>query len=89
MIEAECCSNHIHMLVEILLHLSISSFIGYLKSKSSLMIFHKCINLKYMYENDHFWCRGYFVDTVDRYKTAIKEYIKNQLKDDVTNSEII
>ncbi len=42
-----------------------------------------------MYENDHFWCRGYFVDTVDRYKTAIKEYIKNQLKDDVTNSEVI
>ena len=77
------------MLVEIASHLSIFSFIGYLKSKSSLMIFHKCINLKYMYENDHFWCRGYFVDTVDRYKTAIKEYIKNQLKDDITNSEVI
>ena len=77
------------MLVEIALHLSISSFIRYLKTKSSLMIFDRYANLKYKYGNRHFWCRGYFVDTVDRYKTAIKEYIKNQLKDDVTNSEII
>ena len=80
-VEAECCSNHIHMLVEIPPHLSVSGFMGYLKSKSSLMIFDRHANLKYKYGNRHFWCRGYFVDTVGRYETAIKEYIKNQLED--------
>ena len=88
-VEAECCSNHIYMLVEIALHLSISSFIRYLKTKSSLMIFDRHANLKYKYGNRHFWCRGYFVDTVVRYESAIKEYIKNQLKDHIMNSEII
>ena len=87
-VEAECCSNHIYMLVEIAFHLSISSFIGYLKTKSSLMIFDRYANLKYKYGNRHFWCRGYFVDTVGRYETAIKEYIKNQLEDDIMNDQI-
>lgn len=87
-VEAECCSNHIHMLLEISPHLSVSGFMGYLKSKSSLMIFDRHANLKYKYGNRHFWCRGHFVDTVGRYETAIKEYIKNQLEDDIMNDQI-
>ena len=65
-IDAEAYKDHIHMLVEIPPHLSISQFMGYLKSKSSLMIFDRHANLKYKYENRHFWCRGYYVDTVGR-----------------------
>lgn len=61
---------------------------GYLKSKSSLMIFDRHANLKYKYGNRHFWCRGYYVDTVGKYKNAIKEYIKNQLQDDIMNDQI-
>ncbi|HIY03445.1 MAG TPA: IS200/IS605 family transposase [Candidatus Anaerotignum merdipullorum] len=87
-VEAECCSNHIHMLVEIPPHLNVSGFMGYLKSKSSLMIFDRHVNLKYKYGNRHFWCRGYFADTVGRYETEIKEYIKNQLEDDIMNDQI-
>ena len=71
-IEAECCSDHIHMLVEIPPYMSVASFMGYLKSKSSLMIFDRHANLKYKYVNRHFWCRGYYVDTVGKYETAIK-----------------
>lgn len=71
-LEAECCPDHIHMLVTIPPHLSVSSFMGYLKSKSSLMIFDKHANLKYKYGNRHFWCRGYYVDTVGRYEGAIR-----------------
>ena len=87
-IEAECCSDHIHMLVNIPPHLSVSGFMGYLKSKSSLMIFDHHANLKYKYGNRHFWCRGYYVDTVGKYEGAIKEYIKNQLKDDIMNDQL-
>ena len=87
-IEAECCPDHIHMLVTILLHLSISSFIGYLKSKSSLMIFDKHANLKYKYGNRHFWCRGYYVDTVGRNKKVIADYIRNQLEEDYAADQI-
>lgn len=87
-IEAESCSDHIHMLVEIPPHLSVSSYMGYLKSKSSLMIFDRHANLKYKYGNRHFWCRGYYVDTVGKYETAIKEYIKNQLSDDMMNDQL-
>ena len=61
---------------------------GYLKSKSSLMIFDWHANLKYKYGNRHFWCRGYYVDTVGKYENAIKEYIKNQLQDDIMNDQI-
>ena len=87
-IEAECCPDHIHMLVAIPPHLSVASFTGYLKSKSSLMIFDRHANLKYKYGNRHFWCRGYYVDTVGKYENAIKEYIKNQLQDDIMNDQI-
>ena len=87
-IEAECCSDHIHMLMNIPLHLSISGFMGYLKSKSSLMIFDHHANLKYKYGDRHFWCRGYYVDTVGKYEGAIKKYIKNQLKDDIMNDQL-
>ena len=69
-------------------HLSVSSFMGYLKSKSSLMIFDKHANLKYKYGNRHFWCRGYYVDTVGRYEGAIKEYIRNQLQEDIAQDTL-
>ena len=85
---AECCKDHIHMLVSIPPHLSVSQFMGYLKSKSSLMIFDRHANLKYKYGNRHFRCRGYFVDTVGKYETAIREYINNQLKADIMNDQI-
>ena len=85
---AECCKDHIHMLVSIPPHLSVSQFMGYLKSKSSLMIFDRHANLKYKYGNRHFWCRGYFVDTVGKYETAIREYTNNQLKADIMNDQI-
>lgn len=82
-ISAECCPDHIHMLVEIPPHMSVSSFMGYLKSKSSLMIFDRHTNLKYKYGNRHFWCRGYYVDTVRKNKKVIREYIDNQLQEDI------
>jgi putative transposase len=81
-IEAEACSDHIHMLVMIPPKYSVSSIVGYLKGKSSLMIFEKYANLKYKYGNRHFWCRGYYVDTVGKNKTAIEEYIRNQIQED-------
>ncbi len=87
-IEAECCKDHIHMLVSIPPHLSVSQFMGYLKSKSSLMIFDRHTNLKYKYGNRHFRARGYYVDTVGKYETAIKEYIKNQLQDDIMSDQL-
>ena len=81
-IEAECCPDHIHMLVEIPPSMSVSSFVGYLKGKSTLMIFERHANLKYKYGNRHFWCRGYYVDTVGKNAKKIQEYIQNQLKED-------
>src|SRR3712207_5415878 len=80
-IEANACTDHIHMLVSIPPKLSVAQFMGYLKGKSSLMIFDRHANLKYKYGNRHFWCRGYYVDTVGRNKKAIQEYIKNQLQE--------
>ena len=87
-IAAECCKDHIHMLVSIPPYLSVAQFMGYLKSKSSLMIFDRHANLKYKYGSRHFWCRGYFVDTVGKYETGIREYIDNQLKDDMMNDQM-
>ena len=81
-IEAEACKDHIHMLVSIPPKYSVSQIMGYLKGKSSLMIFEKYANLKYKYGNRHFWCRGFYVDTVGRNRNAIEKYIKNQLKED-------
>ena len=80
-LEAECCPDHIHMLVTIPPHMSVSSFMGYLKSKSSLMIFDKHAQPKYKYGNRPFWCSGYYVDTVGRYEGAIEKYIRNRLQD--------
>ena len=82
-IEAECCKDHIHMLVRIPPKFSVSQIMGYLKGKSSLMIFERHANLKYKYGNRHFWCRGYYVDTVGKNAKKIQEYIKNQIQDDL------
>ena len=81
-IEGEACPDHIHMLVSIPPKYSVSEVMGYLKGKSSLMIFERHANLKYKYGNRHFWCRGYFVDTVGKNAKKIEEYIRNQLKED-------
>ena len=87
-IEAEICPDHVHMLIEITPKMSVSEFMGYLKSKSTLMIFEKHANLKYKYGNRHFWCRGYYVDTVGRNKEAITKYIRNQLQEDAAQDQI-
>ena len=81
-IEAETCPDHVHMLLSIPPKYSVAQIMGYLKGKSSLMIFDRHANLKYKYGNRHFWARGYYVDTVGRNKEAIKKYIQNQLKED-------
>ena len=81
-IEAELCPDHIHMLVSIPPKYSVSQIMGYIKGKSSLMIFDRHANLKYKYGNRHFWARGYYVDTVGRNKKQIEEYIKHQLDED-------
>ena len=81
-IEAEVCPDHVHMFVEIPPKLSISTFMGYLKGKSSVMIYQKWGNLKYKYRNRSFWCRGYYVDTVGKNEVAIQKYIKEQLSED-------
>ena len=82
-IEAEWCPDHIHMFVRIPPSISISSFMGYLKGKSSLMIFERHANLKYKFGNRHFWCRGYYVDSVGKNAKKIEEYIRNQLQEDM------
>jgi len=87
-IEAEMCPDHVHMLVEIPPKISISSFMGYLKGKSTLMIFDEFANLKYKYGNRRFWADGYFVSTVGKNEKKIKEYIANQLKEDMASDQI-
>ena len=87
-IEAELCPDHIHMLVSIPPNLSVSQFVGYLKGKSSLMIFDRHANLKYRYGNRHFWCRGYYVDTVGKNEKKIAEYIREQLQSDQMEDQI-
>ena len=81
-------SDHVHMLVMIPPKLSVSSFMGYLKGKSSLMIFDRHANLKYKYGDRHFWARGYYVDTVGRNKKQIQEYIRHQLEEDRITDQI-
>ena len=83
-IEANACKDHIHMLVSIPPKMSVSKAMGILKGKSALMIFDRFANLKYKYGNRHFWCRGYFVDTVGRNRTAIQKYIQEQVDEDQT-----
>ena len=87
-IEAEACRDHIHLLVSIPPYISVAQFMGYLKGKSTLMIFDRHANLKYKYGNRHFWCRGYYVDTVGRNKKVIEKYIQNQLEEDFANDQI-
>ena len=76
------------MLVSIPPNISVSQFVGYLKGKSSLMIFDRHANLKYKYRNRHFWCRGYYVDTVGKNENKIAEYIRQQLQDDIMEDQI-
>ena len=87
-LEAECCADHIHMLVSIPPKYSVSQIMGYLKGKSSLMIYEKYANMKYKYGNRHFWCRGYYVSTVGRNRRAIEQYIRNQLQEDYTDDQM-
>ena len=81
-VEAEMCPDHVHMLIEIPPKYGISEFMGYLKSKSTLMIFERHANMKYKFGNRKFWARGYYVDTVGKNEKVIKEYIQNQLQED-------
>ena len=87
-IEAEACPDHIHMLLSIPPHISIAQFMGYIKGKSSLMIFDRHANLKYKYGTRSFWCRGYYVDTVGKNTKKIAEYIRNQLQEDIANDQL-
>lgn len=87
-IEANACRDHIHLLVSIPPKLSVSAFIGYLKGKSSLMIFDRHADLKYRYGNRKFWCRGYYVDTVGRNRKKIEEYIREQLHEDYIGDQL-
>ena len=87
-IEAELCPDHVHMLVEIPPKYSVADIVGYIKGKSSLMIFDRHANLKYKYGNRHFWCRGYYVDTVGKNEKKIEEYIRQQLQEDIAADQI-
>ena len=87
-LNAEVCPDHVHMLLEIPPKMSISTFMGYLKGKSSLMIYEKWGNMKYKYKNREFWCRWYYVDTVGKNTKAISEYISHQLKEDELGSQL-
>ena len=87
-IEGEICPDHVHLLVAIPPKMSVSVFMGYLKGKSSLMIFQKFGNMKFAYRNREFWCRGYYVDTVGKDTKAIKTYIENQLKIDKESDQL-
>ena len=88
LLEAEACPDHIHILVEIPPKMSVSSFMGFLKGKSSLMIYEKWGNMKYKYRNRQFWCRGYFVDTVGKDEKKIATYIQEQLKEDELSEQL-
>ena len=87
-IEAEACVDHVHMLVSMPPHLSVAQFMGFLKGKNTLMIFDRHANLKYKYGSRHFWCRGYYVDTVGKNKKIIAEYIRNQLMEDEMHDQM-
>jgi len=86
--EATACTDHIHMLVSIPSSLSVAQFVGYLKGKSALMILDRYANLKYKYGNRHFWCRGYYVDTVGRNAKMVGEYIRNHYQEDIAADQI-
>jgi len=88
-LSAEACPDHIHILVAIPPKMSVSSFMGFLKGKSSLMIYEKWGNMKFKYRNRQFWCRGYYVDTVGKNEKKIAEYISNQLKQDEMSEQLV
>ena len=87
-LEAEVCVDHVHMLIEVPPKMSVSGFMGFLKGKSSQMIYEKWANARFKYRNRSFWCRGYYVDTVGKNTKKIEEYIKNQLKEDRTFEQL-
>lgn len=87
-VEAELCSDHIHMLLEIPPKMAVSSFVGYLKGKSTTLIFEQFPELKFKYRNREFWCRGYYVDTVGKNEKRIAEYIKHQLDEDKLGEQL-
>lgn len=89
LLSAEACPDHIHILVAIPPKMSVSSFMGFLKGKSSLMIYEKWGNMKFKYRNRQFWCRGYYVDTVGKNEKKIEEYISNQLKQDEISEQLV
>ena len=89
LLSAEACPDHIHILVAIPPKMSVSSFMGVLKGKSSLMIYEKWGNMKFKYRNRQFWCRGYYVDTVGKNEKMIAEYISNQLKQDEMSEQLV
>ena len=88
-IEGEVCPDHVHLLLSIPPKMSVLYFVGYLKGKSSLMMFQRFGNMKFAYRNREFWCKGYYVDTVGKNTTAIKEYIANQLKRDKEMDQLV
>ena len=89
LLSADACPDHIHILVAIPPKMSVSSFMGFLKGKSSLMIYEKWGNMKFKYRNRQFWCRGYYVDTVGKNEKKIAEYISNQLKQDEMSEQLV
>ena len=89
LLEGEVCPDHVHMLVEIPPKMSVSGFMGYLKGKSSTMLYEKFGELKYKYRSREFWCRGYYVDTVGKHAGRIAEYIKHQLEEDRLGEQMV
>ena len=88
LIEGEVCPDHIHILVEIPPKISVSSFVGFIKGKTSILIYQKYGNMKFKYRNRNFWCRGYYVDTVGKDARKIQQYINNQLKEDELSEQL-
>ena len=87
-IEGHLMPDHIHMLVSIPPKYSVSQFMGYLKGKSTLMIYDKHANLKYKFGNRHFWSEGYYVSTVGLNEATIKKYIQDQEKYDIMQDKL-
>ena len=88
LIEGEVCIDHVHILVEIPPKISVSSFMGFLKGKTSIMIYQKYGNMKFKYRNRNFWCRGYYVDTAGKDAKKIQKYIQDQLKEDELSEQL-
>ena len=87
-IEGHMMADHVHLLLSIPPKQNISSFMGYLKGKSSMMIFKEHGNLRYKFGNSNFWATGYYVSTVGNNKKAVEMYVKNQLQEDMTTDQI-